>query len=99
MTTLKRPWERVCKAAEIEGVRLHDLRHSVGAVAASGGDSLLVVGALLGHKRAASTERYAHLSADPVRKASERLGATISTAMAGKKAEVIDLKRGATSGS
>lgn len=88
MTTLRRPWERVCAVAKLSGVRLHDLRHSLEAITASGGDSLLIVGALLGHRRAASTERYAHLSADPVRAAAERVGAAIESPLEGRSAAV-----------
>ena len=35
-------------------VRLHDLRHSFSSVGAVGGDSLLIIGKLLGHKNATS---------------------------------------------
>jgi integrase len=74
-------WSRVRKAAGLDGVRLHDLRHSFASVAAAGGFSLQMIGAMLGHKHAATTSIYAHLSADPVRAANEAVGARIAAAM------------------
>ncbi len=93
MGYLSRPWRRACEAAGIKGARLHDLRHSVGAWSASSGDSLLVVGALLGHRQAASTERYAHLADDAVHAAAERTASGIAAAMEGKGGDVIELRR------
>ena len=78
---LKRPWLRVRAAAGLEGVRLHDLRHSFASVVVSGGASLPIVAGLLGHSTAAMAERYAHLSASPVRAATDRAGATIAAAL------------------
>ena len=75
-------WSRVREAAGLSDVRLHDLRHSFASVGAAGGLSLPVIGALLGHKHATTTARYAHLSADPLRAANDAVGAKIATAMA-----------------
>jgi integrase len=68
---LRKPWEAVSRAADLKGVRLHDLRHSFASVGAGGGLGLPIVGKLLGHKNAATTERYAHLDTDPLRRASD----------------------------
>jgi len=92
LTELRLPWERVCKAAKLADVRIHDMRHTVGSHAASSGLSLLLVGALLGHKQAASTERYAHLSDSPVREAAERVSGAIQAAMEDREAKVVDIK-------
>lgn len=81
---LGKVWHRVCRMAELSGVRLHDLRHSFASIGAAGNSSLLILGKLLGHRQAATTERYAHLSADPMRRVAERIGQRISTALAGK---------------
>jgi site-specific recombinase XerD len=62
-------------------VRLHDLRHSFASVAAASGLSLPMIGTLLGHTQAATTHRYAHLAADPVRQANDRIGGTIAAAL------------------
>ncbi len=69
-------------------VRLHDLRHSFASVGAAGGLSLPMIGALLGHRQAATTLRYAHLSADPMRAAADAIGERIAAAMRGKSAKV-----------
>jgi integrase len=91
-------WSRVRRAAGLSDVRLHDLRHSFASVGAAGGLSLPVIGALLGHKHAATTARYAHLSADPLRAANDAVGARIAAAMIRKAdpivtAEVLNLSR------
>jgi integrase len=75
-------WYRVRKAAELSEVRLHDLRHSFASIGAAGGLGLPMIGALLGHKTTTTTQRYAHLSADPLRAANEAIGAKIAEAMA-----------------
>lgn len=95
LTDLRRPWQRLRTKAEIEDVRLHDLRHTVGAWGASSGLSLLLVGEILGHKQAASTERYAHLQDDPVREAAERVSGAIKGALSGQSAEVVDYEESA----
>jgi integrase len=86
----------VRKTAGLEGVRLHDLRHSFASVGAAGGLSLPIIGALLGHKHATTTARYAHLSADPLRAANDAVGARIAAAMNRKPAlnpaEVLDIR-------
>jgi integrase len=75
---IKRVWYAVRHAAGLDDVRLHDLRHSYASVPATGGESLLIVKTLLGHKRSSTTERYAHLGDDPVRRAVERTGTSIA---------------------
>ncbi len=94
LVNLRKPWLRIRGRAGLDGVRLHDLRHSFGAMAASGGVSLQMTGRLLGHTKTVTTERYSHLSADPVRAANEAIGQRIAAAMRGEReggAEVVDL--------
>ena len=74
-------WVRVRAAAGLRNVRLHDLRHSFASMAAGDGFSLPVIGALLGHKHATTTARYAHLAADPLRAANDAVGAKIAMAL------------------
>jgi integrase len=83
---IKRVWYAVRYAAGLDEVRLHDLRHSFASVPASSGESLLIVRALLGHKRASTTERYAHLADDPVRRAADRAASSIAGWLAGQAA-------------
>ena len=100
LVNLEKPWRRIRVAANLENVRLHDLRHSFASVGAAGGLSLPMIGKLLGHTQAATTERYAHLSADPVRAANEAIGRQIAAAMKGDAeggADVVKLEE-ATSG-
>jgi integrase len=82
---LKRPWDAICKVAGLDGVRLHDLRHSFASVGAGASLGLPIIGKLLGHSQPSTTQRYAHLDADPMRRAVETIGSTIAAAMAGKR--------------
>jgi integrase len=75
---IKRLWFAARHAAKLDGVRLHDLRHSFASVPASSGESLLIIKTLLGHKRAATTERYAHLADDPVKRAADKAASSIA---------------------
>jgi integrase len=77
---LKTDWAQLCKAAGITGLRIHDLRHSYASQLASGGASLPLIGALLGHSNPATTARYSHLFDDPLRAATEKVGAVIVAA-------------------
>ena len=78
---LKRPWAVVSREARLQGVRIHDLRHSFASFGAGGGLGLPIIGKLLGHTQASTTQRYAHLDADPLRRASNAIGNTIAAAM------------------
>jgi len=71
---VSKDWQAIRKAAGIADVRIHDLRHSYASVLASAGFSLPTIGALLGHSRAQTTARYAHLQQDSLRTATERAG-------------------------
>ena len=55
------------RAAQIEGVRIHDLRHTFASLLVSGGASLEMIGRLLGHTQMTTTQRYAHLMDTPLR--------------------------------
>ena len=82
-------WRRIRAAAGLDDVRLHDLRHGFASTGAVGGLSLPVLGALLGHTQPATTQRYAHLSADPLRAAADSISGRIAAAMAGDRADNI----------
>jgi integrase len=86
------PWAAVTKAAGLEGLRIHDLRHSFASVGAGSGMGLPIVGKLLGHATQATTARYAHLDSDPMLRAAERIGATISGALNRSGGEVVKLR-------
>lgn len=81
---LKKPWDSIRARAGLEGVRLHDLRHSFASVGAGSGLGLPILGKLLGHSQSQTTARYAHLDADPVRRAADVIADRIAAAMGGK---------------
>ena len=74
---LKGAWAIIRKEADIPDVRIHDLRHSFASILASTGFSLPMIGALLGHSQTQTTARYAHLFDEPLREATERVGAVV----------------------
>lgn len=78
---LKRPWKQICETAELEDLRIHDLRHSFAAVGAGLGLSLPMIGKLLGHSQTRTTSRYAHLASDPMHEAAERIGSALQIAV------------------
>lgn len=71
---VRRAFAKACAKAKVEGVRLHDLRHSFASFAIADGASLFLVGKLLGHASARTAERYAHLSGDPLQDAAAAIG-------------------------
>jgi integrase len=89
---LKKPWAAVTGSAGLEGVRLHDLRRSFASFGAGASLGLPIIGKLLGHSQPATTARYAHLDADPMHRAVDTIGSTISAAMDRRKlAEIVPL--------
>lgn len=78
---VNRPWRAVRKAAGLSDVRLHDLRHGFAATGAGVGLSLHQIGGLLGHSHARTTQRYAHLAADPQRRAADMIAGEIAAAL------------------
>lgn len=92
---LKRPWALVSRRAELDKVRIHDLRHTHASIGAGAGLGLPIIGKLLGHAQATTTQRYAHLDADPIRRASEMIGATLMAAMGDTKdkSKVVSFKK------
>jgi integrase len=71
---LRSAWDTALKRAGIADFRWHDMRHCAASILASGGASLLEIGAVLGHRTASSTKRYSHLTKERVAQASARLG-------------------------
>ncbi|HEY9229958.1 MAG TPA: tyrosine-type recombinase/integrase, partial [Gemmatimonadaceae bacterium] len=87
---IRRVWEAVRHAAGLETVRLHDLRHSHASVGAGDfGLSLRTIGALLGHTEVATTQRYAHIANDPLKRAADAVAARVAGLLAagGREAE------------
>ena len=86
---LKKNWGELRKAAQLGDARIHDLRHTFASTLAGAGFSLPLIGALLGHTQAQTTARYSHLMDDPMRAATERVGAIVSGA---PSAEIVPMK-------
>ena len=70
-------WCRLRERAGLDGVRLHDLRHSYASRALALGESLSMIGELLGHRKVQTTARYAHLARDSVRESTARVAESI----------------------
>jgi integrase len=77
ITDVKKSWDTIRRAAKLENIRLHDLRHSYASLLVSGGLSLPVIGALLGHTQSQTTMRYSHLMDAPLRLATSGVGSMI----------------------
>jgi integrase len=81
LVNLNKPWLRIRKLAELPDVRLHDLRHSFASVGVQQGLGLPIIGELLGHRDTSTTDRYSHLSANPLVKANDMIGKLIFEAL------------------
>lgn len=66
LTDLQPFWQRLRGRAGLKDARIHDLRHTFASVAVSNGQSLPMIGKLLGHTQVQTTARYAHLANQPV---------------------------------
>ena len=67
LSNLQPSWQRVRVRAGVKDVRVDDLRHTFASTAVASGQGLPMIGQLLGHTQVQTTERYAHLAAEPVR--------------------------------
>ena len=86
-TDLQRPWQRIRKLAGLDNVRIHDLRHTFASMAISNGESLYMVGKMLGHTQPQTTARYAHLARAPLQAATSRVTALLRDALGASKLE------------
>ena len=82
LTHLAYYWSQVREPAGLADVRLHDLRHSFASRALALGESLPMIGRLLGHAKLQTTARYAHLARDSVRESAARVAASIGADLA-----------------
>lgn len=87
LLNLKNDWHDIVKAADLAGVRIHDLRHSYASHLVSNGASLPIVGRLLGHTQPQTTARYAHFADDPLRQATEQFSEIYRSAGKAKPAK------------
>ncbi len=80
---IRRTWYAARHAADLDDVRLHDLRHTVASFAVAAGHSLFLTGALLGHSNPATTKKYAHLADDARRATADAVSGAIADALRG----------------
>ncbi len=78
MRNLNDPWDIVCERAGLTDMRIHDCRHSYASRALALGESLPMIGKLLGHTQVETTARYAHLARDSVHEAAVRVSDSIA---------------------
>ena len=95
---LGKPWTAVRRAAGLDNVRLHDLRHSFASVGAGASLGLPTIGKLLGHTQASTTQRYAHIANDPLRRAADTISEMIFAQMAGTTSSALSPDGNAHSG-
>ena len=87
LTDLQHPWRRIRKAAELNDVRIHDLRHTFASGGLLVGEGLAMIGKLLGHTQVQTTARYAHLASDPVKQAATKISGCLALALLGPVAK------------
>jgi integrase len=90
---VKKTWAGVCKGAKLNGVRLHDLRHTYASHLVSAGMSLPIVGRLLGHTQPQTTARYAHLADDPLRQATNRFASIVAAARGNERPDMVPIRQ------
>lgn len=90
---LKRPWVMIRRAAGLDNVRLHDLRHTYASHGAAAGMGLTVVGRLLGHADVKTTNRYSHFDADPLRRAANAIGGALKAALGDHSSDGVNVVR------
>lgn len=71
LKNVRHTWEKIVERAELDDFRIHDFRHAYASFAINSGQSLKNIGANLGHKKASTTERYAHLLVESRRPVAE----------------------------
>ena len=99
LSDLEKPWQRIRAVAGLPDVRIHDLRHTFASHGVMGGLSLPLLGKVLGHRSSATTQRYAHFGADPVRQAAEMVAqplADLLMPLATQSVEALKLRGGRT---
>jgi len=89
---IQKPWQRIRAVAGLGDVRLHDMRHAFASTAVAAGDSIFIVGKLLGHRQASTTERYSHLAPDPAQAVADRTAERLRATMEREPGEVVHMK-------
>ena len=78
LSNVDETWRRVRAQAGLEGVRVHDCRHSYASRALVLGEGLPMIGKLLGHRKVKTTARYTHLARDTEKASAAKVGSSIA---------------------
>ena len=81
LINISKAWLRIRERANLDDVRIHDLRHTAASIGVGQGMGLPIVGRLLGHTHASTTQRYAHVDIDPALAAANQIGDVVSNAL------------------
>lgn len=81
LNELQHSWRRIRARTGLHDVRIHDLRHTFASTAVAAGQSLPMIGKLLGHTQVQTTARYAHLAASPVKGAADAISDVLAQVM------------------
>jgi integrase len=73
----KGAWKRLLERAGITNLRLHDLRHTIGATLAATGANLAISMQALGHRTVQAALIYQQMHEDPIRRAMETANTSI----------------------
>lgn len=87
LSDLQHPWRRLRAAAGLDGVRIHDLRHTFASGGLAVGEGLSMIGKLLGHTQIQTSARYAHLASDPMKAAANKISDRLASALYGAREE------------
>ena len=77
---IRHSWKKITERADLQNFRIHDFRHAYASFAINSGQSLKNIGANLGHRKASTTERYAHLLVESRRPVAEGVEAVYKRA-------------------
>ncbi len=97
LVNIDKPWQRIRKRANINDVRIHDLRRTLGSWLAQSGNSLHLIGRILNHADQKTTQVYARFQQDNLRTALDQHGSQIM-GIAGKRptAEIVPFTKEVT---
>ncbi len=84
LRSLNNAWFVIRARAGLDDLRVHDLRHSFASRALALGESLPMIGKLLGHRKVQTTARYAHLERDSVKASAARVAESLRADLAGE---------------
>ena len=91
---IRKSWDTVRQRAGIEHIRVHSLRHTFASILVSDGVSIPFIANLLGHSTYKTSERYAHIADEPLRRVVDAVGDKITQAPSAAVIELHDKEAG-----